>query len=102
LLTVVSLYWHTGSITTSLRDYVDNRDNVMGADDFVSVATAVAEFHQFLDDGVPPREWVERLYNVRRWTRMPAGGHFPAAEHPELLAADIRAFFGELTSTIRA
>ena len=42
-----------------------------------------------------PREWAERLYDVRRWTPMPRGGHFPAAEEPELLAADIAAFFSE-------
>jgi hypothetical protein len=27
---------------------------------------------------------------------MPRGGHFAAAEEPELLAADIAAFFGSL------
>jgi len=27
---------------------------------------------------------------------MPAGGHFAALEEPEMLAADIRAFFREL------
>ncbi len=27
---------------------------------------------------------------------MPRGGHFAAAEEPELLARDIAAFFGEL------
>ena len=46
-------------------------------------------------EGDMPREWAERLYDVRRWTPMPRGGHFPAAEEPELLAADIRAFFAE-------
>jgi pimeloyl-ACP methyl ester carboxylesterase len=44
----------------------------------------------------PPREWVERGYNVQRWTEMPRGGHFAAAEQPELLAEDIRAFFRPL------
>jgi len=41
----------------------------------------------------PPREWVERGYNVQRWTNMPHGGHFAAAEEPDLLAEDIRMFF---------
>jgi pimeloyl-ACP methyl ester carboxylesterase len=41
----------------------------------------------------PPRKWVERGYNVQRWTDMPHGGHFAAAEEPELLAEDIRTFF---------
>ena len=45
---------------------------------------------------MPPRSWVERVYDVRRWTDMPQGGHFAAMEEPELLAADIRAAFRPL------
>ena len=41
----------------------------------------------------PPRAWAERVYNIQRWTVMPAGGHFAALEEPEALAADVRAFF---------
>ena len=48
------------------------------------------------DDGTPPREWAERLYNIRRWTPMPSGGHFPSAEQPDLLGRDIAAFFNDL------
>ena len=44
----------------------------------------------------PPRAWAERVFNIRRWTAMPAGGHFAALEEPEALAADIRAFFRAL------
>ena len=40
--------------------------------------------HQFVPEGEPPREWAERLYDVRRWTPMPSGGHFAPAEEPEL------------------
>jgi pimeloyl-ACP methyl ester carboxylesterase len=43
-----------------------------------------------------PREWAERLYHVARWTRMPRGGHFAAAEEPALLADDLTSFFGSL------
>jgi pimeloyl-ACP methyl ester carboxylesterase len=46
---------------------------------------------------VAPREFAQRLYNVTRWTPMPRGGHFAAAEEPELVARDIAAFFGDLT-----
>ena len=53
-------------------------------------------FHQLIDDGTPPREWAARLYNIRRWTPMPRGGHFPSAEEPELFSRDITAFFAEL------
>ena len=68
-----------------------------GPADMVTVPTAVAVFaHQHIDEGNPPREWAERLYNIRRWTPMPRGGHFAPVEEPELLARDIAAFFGEL------
>jgi pimeloyl-ACP methyl ester carboxylesterase len=96
LLTVLTLYWATETIATSMRDYLDNRwlSADLGPDDTVKVPTAVALFaHQFIDDGMPPREWAERLYNIRRWTPMPSGGHFPSVEEPELLSRDITAFF---------
>ena len=44
----------------------------------------------------PPREWIERSFNLRRHTLMPRGGHFAALEEPELLVEDIRAFFRPL------
>ena len=44
----------------------------------------------------PPRAWVEKLYNVSRWTPMPAGGHFAAMEEPARLVDDVRAFFRAL------
>ena len=99
LLTMLTVHWVTGSITTSMRDYYDNRwDGItIGPETFVTVATGVANFaRQFVFEGQPPREWAGRLYNVRHWTEMPRGGHFAAAEEPILLAADIAAFFGDL------
>jgi len=98
LLTFVSLFWFTESMPTSMRDYFDNRrwqgEPQLGRDDRVRVPTAVAHFpHTFVPEGEMPREWAERLYDVERWTRMPRGGHFAAAEEPELVAADIAAFF---------
>ena len=40
----------------------------------------------------PPRSYAERMYNIKRWTKMPKGGHFAALEQPKLLIDDIRAF----------
>jgi pimeloyl-ACP methyl ester carboxylesterase len=100
LLTNVTLYWVTGTIATSIRDYYDNRwcADAPGRDDFVAVPTAFAMFtRHFVPEGDAPREWLERLYDVRRFTPMPRGGHFAAAEEPELLARDIVAFFAALT-----
>jgi pimeloyl-ACP methyl ester carboxylesterase len=98
LLTVVSLYWFTGTIGSSMRDYLDNRrwqgDAHLAPDDFVRVPTAIADFPNMLvSHGATPREWAERLYNVQRWTAMPRGGHFAALEEPELVARDIAMFF---------
>ncbi len=101
LLTTVTLYWVTRTITSSMRDYFDNDNRRfrirLGPEDFVSVPTGIAVFaNTFVDEGTPPREWAERLYDVRRWTPMPKGGHFAPAEEPELLARDIAAFFADL------
>jgi pimeloyl-ACP methyl ester carboxylesterase len=98
LLTVLTIYWVTGTIGPSMRDYYDNRwfSVNVGPDDFIEVPTGVAVTKPFVPEGEPPREWAERLYNVRRWTLMPRGGHFMAAEEPELLAHDIVAFFAAL------
>jgi len=98
LLTVVTLYWVTSTITSSMRDYYDNRrwqgEPRLGPDDVAQVPTAVAVFpHMLVPEGEPPREWAERLYDIHRWTVMPAGGHFAPAEEPEPVARDIAAFF---------
>lgn len=99
LLTVVTLYWATQTITPSVRYYFDNKrfGVALGPDDFIAVPTAIGVFsRQVIPMGAPPREWAERVYDVRRWTPMPRGGHFAPAEEPELLARDVAAFFGEL------
>jgi hypothetical protein len=47
-----------------------------------------------------PREWVQRRYaDIRRWTEFSTGGHFLAAEYPELLATEIREFFRQIRLT---
>jgi pimeloyl-ACP methyl ester carboxylesterase len=84
-----------------MRDYSDNDNRrfriTLGPQEFVNVPTGIAVFaNNLVDEGTPPREWAERLYNVRRWTPMPRGGHFAPVEEPELLARDIIAFFGGL------
>ena len=99
LLTLVTLYWVTETVTTSMRDYFDNRWHgiSLGPNDFVRVPTGIANFMtQLIFEGDPPREWAERLYDVRQWTPMPRGGHFAPAEEPERLARDLATFFAGL------
>ncbi len=99
LLTTLTLYWVTESIATSIRDYYDYRWHgvKVGVDDVVRVPTAVAVTRQYVPEGVPPREYAERLYNIAQWTVMPRGGHFLAVEEPDLLARDIAAFVATCT-----
>ncbi|CAN5156214.1 epoxide hydrolase [soil metagenome] len=95
LLTQASLYWFTNSISTSFRPYYEYAASLTPVIRRVDVPTAVAVFPA--DLAQPPREWAERTYNVTRYTTMPRGGHFAPHEEPELLAADIREFFGSLS-----
>ena len=96
LLANVTLYWVTQTIYTSMDMYRGNarRPLAFGPGDYVRVPTAFAQFPRELP--TPPRAEVERGYDVRRWTAMPAGGHFAAMEQPTLLAGDLMAFFSAL------
>jgi hypothetical protein len=100
VLTIISLFWFTQTMPTSLRDYYDNRrwqgEPRLGLCDRVLIPTAIANFTKtYVAEGEMPIEWAERLYDIRRWTTMPRGGHFAAAEEPRLLAADVAAAFAE-------
>ena len=57
----------------------------------VEVPTACALFPAELL-AWPPRSYVDRLYNVTQWTKMPRGGHFAAMEQPGMLIDDVRKF----------
>lgn len=57
----------------------------------VEVPTAAALFPAEMLSW-PPRSYVERIYNIVRWSEMPHGGHFPALEQPMLLIEDVTAF----------
>lgn len=61
----------------------------------VVIPTAVAA-HPDPRAPFPPRSWVERGYDIVRWTDLPRGGHFVAMEVPELFVADLRAWAREL------
>jgi pimeloyl-ACP methyl ester carboxylesterase len=100
LLTNLTIYWVTNTINSANRLYFerDRAPRPLGPDDRVRIPTAVTIFPGDIEK--PPREWGERVYDVRRWTEMPRGGHFAAFEEPELLAEDIREFFRPLRSQL--
>jgi len=93
LLTNVMLYWVTGAINSSFWPYYARFHQPWPIGDGLRVTapTAYASFPREILH--PSRAWAERVYNIRRWTAMAAGGHFAALEEPEALAGDIQAFF---------
>lgn len=97
LLTNVTIYWVTQTITSSTRIYYESRTATpQSAARRVEVPTGCAVFPK--DLSYSPRRWVEASYNLRRWTDMPRGGHFAALEEPQLLVDELRPFFRELRS----
>jgi pimeloyl-ACP methyl ester carboxylesterase len=95
LITNIMIYWVTESMPAAVRLYRESlRAGTFGPPQgYVATPTGVALFR---DIPRPKRAWAERVYDIRRWTEMPAGGHFAALEEPAALVADIRAFFAEL------
>jgi microsomal epoxide hydrolase len=57
----------------------------------IEIPTAAAIFPAEMSEW-PPRTYVERIFNIKQWTEMPAGGHFAALEQPDLLVNDIKKF----------
>ncbi|MCG7308778.1 alpha/beta fold hydrolase [Brachybacterium sp. ACRRE] len=95
LLDVLTLYWTTGCIGPSMRDYADNRLHPPSLDGArIEVPTGIPLFAD--PGGIPPRHHVERLYNVAHWQDVPHGGHFAPAEAPRTFTGDICAFFAGL------
>jgi len=95
LLTNIMVYLVTGTFNSASWIYYGRREEggrlLSPEGKRVEAPTAVALFPAELLSW-PPRSYVERVYNISRWTEMPRGGHFAALEQPDLLVEDIRAF----------
>jgi pimeloyl-ACP methyl ester carboxylesterase len=97
MLANISLYWFTGAIGSSFWPYYARMHGPWPIPDgeTITVPMGYAEFPKEILS--PPRSLVQRTYiDIRRWTRMPKGGHFAALEQPEALAREIAAFFDAL------
>jgi len=93
LLTNVSLYWFTRSGASSAQFYWEAEHS--GLD---WLATSGVPLGWVLFDTHPlARKVLDPWGAIGHWTEHTEGGHFPAMEEPELLAADLRDFFGPLT-----
>jgi pimeloyl-ACP methyl ester carboxylesterase len=93
LLANLTVYWATATIGSSMRLYYETVRNP-GGWGRAEVPTA---FLMSAKDMFPtPREWVARTSRIDRWTEIERGGHFLEWEVPDLVAADLRAFFRPL------
>jgi pimeloyl-ACP methyl ester carboxylesterase len=97
LLTNIMIYWVTQTINTSIRSYAENAKASYGEYGpkpvvKVQVPTGVSAFP---GDAPLPKDWAERMVNVKYFTKLSKGGHFAAMEVPDLWVNELRVFFFE-------
>lgn len=95
LLTNVMIYLVNDAIATSVWYYAAfflEGGPGLPEGEICETPTAFANFPGEAVYTAPPRSWVERAYNLTRWTDMPRGGHFAAMEVPDLFVEDLRAW----------
>jgi pimeloyl-ACP methyl ester carboxylesterase len=91
---ILTLYWATETITSSMRLYYDDThfQPLPGPDTLITALSTIALTTEAVSRA--PRSWAKRTYtNLQRWTEFPKGGHFMAHEEPAMLAGDLREFF---------
>jgi epoxide hydrolase len=93
ILTNAAVYWLTGTVGSSIRRYYEEA-RAHAPSEPTTTPTGVAIFAQ---DFQSIRRFAERDHsNIVRWTRYDRGSHFAPHDAPDLLVADLRAFFREL------
>lgn len=92
LLTNVSIYWFTQTIGSSVRLYYESAHfQEPGAQDRIEVPARLFLTREEVE--LCPPEYAARGYAKLSYATAPKGGHFMAAEQPDVLAEDIRAYF---------
>ena len=91
LLTNVMLYWLTATAGSSARIYYEGAHSGRWPQPS-GVPTGVVVFAEDLS----VRRYAEQVNNIVRWSEFDRGGHFAAMEAPDLLVADVQAFFRDL------
>jgi hypothetical protein len=90
MLDDVSVYWFTGTATSSARLYWESlRDR---NSDPIAVPSGISIFPGEIYR--PSRRWAERRYTDLRWYEvLDRGGHFAAYEQPAAFVDQVRGFF---------
>ena len=95
LLTNIMVYIVTKTFNTASWIYYGRREEGgrFFPKDFkkIKVPTGIAIFPAEMSEW-PPRSYVERIFNVKHWTKMKSGGHFAAMEQPDFFINDLRIF----------
>jgi pimeloyl-ACP methyl ester carboxylesterase len=93
LLALLTLYWTTNSIGSSVLHY-HAHDLPPGPRPVGVRPVAPLSFYASEAEigGVPPRSIAHRQYGEHRWAVLPRGGHFMATEQPDLFVADLLEF----------
>jgi len=92
LLTNISIYWFTETITSSTRIYYESsKTPVVKPIGYIDVPTGVAVYPAEIY--ITPRSWVAAAYDLRHYSLMEEGGHFAALEQPESYLKELNTFF---------
>ncbi|MEX2581646.1 MAG: epoxide hydrolase family protein [Gemmatimonadota bacterium] len=97
LLTTAMLYWLPNRVLSAARIYYEtsNQPRSVGFSGRVQVPTGYARFPA--EPWAPPREVVERTYDLVHYSEHPRGGHFPALEQSERWSREVSGFFSRFT-----
>jgi epoxide hydrolase len=94
IITNAAAYWLTNTIGSSIRRYYADANAQDAPAGPTSAPTGVAVFAA---DFQSIRRFAERDHaNIVSWNRYDRGSHFSPHDAPDLLVADLRAFFREL------
>jgi pimeloyl-ACP methyl ester carboxylesterase len=94
LLTVATLYWATGTIGSSFRQYYNYGFNERVPPIIAPGAVTLSAEPSY---ATYPRSLAERVFtDLRHWNAPHRGGHFMAHEEPAQVASELRTFFRPL------
>lgn len=92
LLTNISIYWFTETITSSARIYYESsKTPLVKPIEYIDVPTGVAVYPAEIY--ITPKSWVAAAYDLRHYALMEEGGHFAALEQPVSYVAELNTFF---------
>ena len=99
MLDNITLYWLTGTATSSARYYWENAARLAQptppGQPAIALPTGITQFPG--DILGSSRRWADRVFaNIVHWSHAPRGGHFAAWEVPDLFTEELRTCFRNL------